>query len=68
MTVYAIYIPSKGAYVGTNFFVSSTPHLYWRKGAAVKKAETFRNIFGLKCNVVELSLIPQNTLDVLAPA
>lgn len=57
MTVYAIYLPDRHAYLGTHYYVSDKPKLFWTKGAAENKLRRYSQYFSEKCEVVAFELV-----------
>lgn len=57
MIVYAAYCPDQKKYVGSYFYISDTPKLYWTYGAAETKAKKMMKRFSEKCEVVAFELV-----------
>lgn len=57
MTVYAAYCPDRKKYVGSYFYISDTPKLYWTREAAETKAKKMMKKFSERCEVVAFELV-----------
>lgn len=57
MTVYAVYCPDLHGYLGTYYYISDKPKLFWTRGAAENKATRYTKRFGEKCEVVPFELV-----------
>ena len=57
MVVYAVYCPDRKGYLGTHYYISDKPKLFWTRGAAENKMLRYMNYFGEKCEVVAFELV-----------
>ncbi len=57
MKVYAVWVPSRKAFVGTKYYISGTPTIYQIKGAAQNKARAYTKYHREECFVKTFELV-----------